>query len=453
MSSAPSANLGTLNVEPIFSASSTLPSIIFEWVALIPLVIYLSTYRHSYKLVGRSALGCSLGVTLFPKLGILSSIADLLEQGSEYLDRACSMSELRKDVWDANFGGRFPCANGAASEIITSSIMQHASKTITMPGTRSADTLRILPHRKRAEVAVSNSDELPQFRRYQTLHILHCSHHRSAPALSHRVFKFFTHQVSQIAIIFVLLGGFVVSCLFGLYGTGAAVLSSALFHLCRQFIHINRPDTYLLNNEVDHSSGCMLAGIHSNASTWYLYTGDRGIIDSLLNKPMILSITTSRYVNTKYLASFLRLLALLQLVSMTFVAAQKGWDGIGMLVLVILAWLSDIVVYGENQLTKRWLFSAGIEIKTKRFQFSGRATMIGAIQIFKKNPVEGWMDEILAPSDRRKLWLERLQSNDSTPETKIREASLSISDQEWVERNLVFARQAAEILLGEFPTV
>jgi hypothetical protein len=79
--------------------------------------------------------------------------------------------------------------------------------------------------------------------------------------------------------------------------------------------------------------------------------------------------------------------------------------------------------------------------------------MIGAIQIFKKNPVEGWMDEILAPSDRRKLWLERLQSNDSTPETKIREASLSISDQEWVERNLVFARQAAEILLDEFPTV
>ncbi|KAH8588780.1 hypothetical protein B0O99DRAFT_554557 [Bisporella sp. PMI_857] len=452
MSSASNENLGTSNVEPFFSVSSA-PPIIFEWVALLPLVIYLSTYRHSYKLVGKAALGCSLGVTLFPKLGILGSIADLLEQGSEYLDRACSMSELRKEVWDANFGGRFPCANGAASEIVTSSVLRSGAKIITMPRTCPPEAPHIPPHQNRAEVSVSKSDKVPQFHRYQTLHVLRCTHQRSAPTLSYRVFQLFTHGISQVAIFFVLLGGSVVSCLFGLYGTGAAVLSSALFHLCRQLIHIDRPDAYLLNNEIDYSSGCMLAGIHPNASTWYLYIGDRGIIDSLLNKPMILSISTSRNIGIKYLASFLRLLALLQLVSMTFVAAQKGWDGIGMLILIILAWASDLVVYGENQLTERWLFSGGIKIEAKSFQFSGRAIMIGAIQAFKKNPVERWMDEILAPSARREVWLERLQNTDTKPVSNIRKACLSTSDHEWVERNLVLARRAAEILQREFPTL
>jgi hypothetical protein len=196
----------------------------------------------------------------------------------------------------------------------------------------------------------------------------------------------------------------------------------------------------------------MLVGIHQNASTWYLYIGDRGIIDSLLNKPMIQSITTvSGDMGTKYLASFLRLLGLLQLLSMTFVAAQRGWDGVGMLVLIITAWLSDLVIYGDNQLTKRWLLSGGTNIKTKSFQFSGRSIMIGAIQVFKKNPVQTWMDEILAPSDRRTVWLRRLKVGDTAPQSKALEASLSAFDQEWVERNRTLCLQAAEVLQREFP--
>jgi len=401
-----------------------------------------------------------VGVTLFPKLGILSSIADFLEEGSDYLDRACSMSELRKEVWDANFGSKFPCANGAASEIITSSVLRHAAGTITMPGTHAPNSLRPCNKAINSDAPAQQTGPAslqakaqPQFHRYQTLHVLHCSQKPVRPALSHRIFHCFCHKVAQVSIFLVLLGGSAISCLFGLYGTGAAVLTSALFHLSRQFIRVIRPDTYLLNNEGDHTAGCMLAGIHQNASTWYLYVGDRGVIDSLLNKSMIQSITTVfGNTGTIYLASFLRLLGFMQLLSVTFVAAQRGWDGVGILVLIIIAWVSDLIVYGDNQLTTRWLSSGGISIKTKSFQFSGRAIMIGAIQVFKKNPVERWMDEILAPSDRRKVWLDRLKVRAGTPQSKALEASLSTFDQEWVERNLVLTLQAAEILRREFPT-
>jgi hypothetical protein len=34
----------------------------------------------------------------------------------------------------------------------------------------------------------------------------------------------------------------------------------------------------------------MLVAIHENASTWYLYSGSRAVVDTLLNKPTIHSI-------------------------------------------------------------------------------------------------------------------------------------------------------------------
>jgi hypothetical protein len=455
MSNSTPPNLGTLGVSPYLSVSSA-PQIIFEWAALIPLVIYLSTYRHSYKLVGKTALGCSLGVTLFPKLGILSSIADLLEQGSEYLDRACSVSELRKEIWDANFGGQFPCANGAVSEMITSTVIRDEKGVIEMPGilsptlsmpsllSKNVTGLKPLP---------SAQANTPQFQRRQTLHILHFAHRHSGPLLRQRLFRLFSHKIAQFLILLLLFGGSVISCLFGLYGTGAAVLISALFHLCRQCIRVNRPATYLLNNELDDNAGCMLAGIHQNASIWYLYIGDRGIIDSLLNKPMIEFVTTVfGALGNKYIAIFLRILAVLQLLSMTFVAAQRGWDGISMLVLIITAWLSDLLVYGDNYLAKSWISSESIGITAKSFRFTGRAIMLGAIQAFKRSSVESWMDDILAPSDRRTVWLHKLNGVEGIPNDSALEALLTAFDREWVERNFDLTQQAVKIMRREFPT-
>jgi hypothetical protein len=379
----------------------------------------------------------------------LRSIADLLEKGPEYLDGACSLGELRKEVWDTNYGGKFPSANGAATEMITSSVMKRAPGIIRMPDNFSAPKPPGISLRNGA--ANFETEPQSQFRRYQTLHVLHCKYQSSTPAPRDRILHIFHNKAAQISMCVILLGASATSGLFGLFGTSAAILSSALFQLCRQFILINRPSTYLLNNEASHNTACMLVGIHQNASTWHLYIGERGIVDSLLNKPMIMSVTTVfGDMGNKYFAVFLRLLALLQLLSMTFVAAQGGWDGIGMLMLIIVAWLLDLIVYGDNQLARSWLSSESVNIKTRSFQFSGRAIMIGAIQAFKENPVQAWVDEILAPSDRRNVWLDKLKAKDGPLVTKF-ETYISTFDQEWVERNLTCTEGAVEIMRREFP--
>jgi hypothetical protein len=89
---------GTIGLAPLLFSFSSAPDIIFEWAALIPLVIYLATYHYSYQLVGKTALAGIINVGLFPKLGVLDGIADLLKEGADFLDRACSISELRRDV-------------------------------------------------------------------------------------------------------------------------------------------------------------------------------------------------------------------------------------------------------------------------------------------------------------------------------------------------------------------
>jgi hypothetical protein len=90
-------------------------------------------------------------------------------------------------------------------------------------------------------------------------------------------------------------------------------------------------------------------------------------------------------------------------------------------------------------------------MKIKSFQFSGRAILISTIKVFKKNSVERWMDEILAPSDRRVIWLARLKAEDSSPGIHALDSSLSTFDKEWVELNLDLTLQAVKILRREFP--
>jgi hypothetical protein len=77
--------------------------------------------------------------------------------------------------------------------------------------------------------------------------------------------------------------------------------------------------------------------------------------------------------------------------------------------------------------------------------------LIGAIQAFKENPVERWMDEILAPSERRAAWLARLNADDGTPGPNVLDSSLSTFDKEWMEMNVDLTLQAVKILRREFP--
>ncbi|KAK0714404.1 hypothetical protein B0T21DRAFT_387114 [Apiosordaria backusii] len=352
-------------------------------------------------------------VGLFPRLGVQGTLADLLQHGADFLDRASSVSELRQTVWG---GSIFPCANGAASNILATYALRH------------------IPLEQ-----ISDKKETPKmdFRRSQTLHVLHCT----GPAASSpsRVFPYYIPFILEVLTLLCILGVCTVMVLFGLYGTAAALFICVLFFASKQLTRVDRPAGYLRNNEGD-APGCMLVALHENASTWYLYIGSRAVIDSLLNKTMIESIT-SRLGENALLAHFWRILAAGQLVAMTYVAAQKGWDGVALLALVVVAWVFDWVVYSDDKLAETWLRHERVDIKARSFQFSGRTSMLGAIQVLSKSSVTSWMDGILAPSPRRDSLLSEL----GIPQPEL-EKALSTRDREWVDLHKSLVWRAVETI-------
>ena len=210
-----------------------------------------------------------------------------------------------------------------------------------------------------------------------------------------------------------------------------------------QFLKMQRPPRFLENNETH--SACMLLSSHKNSSTWYLYIGDRGIVDALLNKPMF-SIPPFG----KYLAQWFRTAHVIQLLAMTFVAAQKGWDGLALVILLLLAdamhWR-----YRKTQLAQRWLRTEDICVKARSFEFTGRTAMLGAIHKMSGTKVATWMDEIMPPVSRRQAWLNRLSkdpNSNSSPDPDFE--ALSRFDQDWVLLNSELATQAASVLQTGF---
>ncbi|KAL7896208.1 hypothetical protein HDV63DRAFT_170472 [Trichoderma sp. SZMC 28014] len=448
----------------VFHLTASQLQIIFEWAGLLPLVIYLAASGVSHRLVGQTALAGSIAISLFPRLGVLDNIAAFLREGADFLDRASSVSELRRTVWDANWGSIFPCANGAASNILT----KHAIRTardIKIPDnlaelTEMYERERNLDIDKEESVSFTkiNSDSdlenetktaprSPIFRRYQTLYILDCtidSDRKRAKKIGR--FDIWLSRLAEALLLSSLLGTCTIALLFGLYGTAAAILISVIFRLARRSIQVVTPPGYLENNEPNQTDGCMLAAIHENASTWYLYRGSRAVVDGLLNKPMILDIT-ARHNKTTTLT--LRILAVLQLITMTYVAAQKGWDGVGLLALITVAWTLDYLMYNDDRLASSWLRGECVEIKAWKCQFSGRTAMLGAIQLLKASAVSSWMDQILAPSSRRETWLEKLSSEQlefSSEKPKESLTEKEINDQKWVRDNWLLTRAAIQAI-------
>lgn len=213
--------------------------------------------------------------------------------------------------------------------------------------------------------------------------------------------------------------------------------------MVNHFVPVNRPSGYLQNTE-NYNKTCMLAASHENASTWYLYRGDRIIIDWLLNKTMITLgvVEGSRGFYLYFLCSHS-----LQLLAMTYVAAQKGWDGLFLLLCMVLSSLTSSSASSELGYFSRsgaaiWLDRNNIHVCSTTFRLAGRTQMLGAIQLIndmdqaKTNSVPGlgqfgtpittpegsckvksddhdahvkWMDTILAVSPRREAWLQHLR--------------------------------------------
>ncbi|OBT57607.1 hypothetical protein VE04_01449 [Pseudogymnoascus sp. 24MN13] len=426
---------GTTGLEP-FLPIVPAPSIAFEWAALIPLVIYLASYKSSHTLVGKTSLTGRLCIGLFPKLGVLGNVASLLKEGSDYLDRACSISELRKDVWDANFGSKFPCANGAASDLITCYVTR-GNMPISVESTIPSSGPTFEPTNPTAQ-------QQPQFRRYQTLHLIQLSRGASPLTLVDKVRNFQLSLAFQLLLIFCLLGCAIITALFGLIGTTAAIVTSVCIQLCCQVTQIQRPSRFLGGNEPGQA--CMLTALHNNATTWCLFAGDRGIVDGILNKSMIYSVNC-RFGerSTRVLSYIFAILGFLQLLLMTYVASQKGWDGIGLLALVTVCWAWEHVVQSDNSVVKEWVTTSDIDVKVTTFEFSGRTAMLGSIQVWKKTFVETWMDDILEPTPRREVWLSYLAGTNDSRATVDIEKTLNDRDKRWVKGNVSRTREALKI--------
>ncbi|KAF3074774.1 hypothetical protein CFAM422_003051 [Trichoderma lentiforme] len=463
LSAAAPASYGTNGADPpVLPVAASQLQIIFEWVGLLPLAIYLSGNGLSHWLVGQTSLAGCIGVSLFPRLGILESLATFLREGADFLDRASSVSELRHTVWDANWGSVFPCANGAASDILTRYAIPKA-RDIEIP----TDLAALIAANERVRNPEEGKDNAvtaetrnnpkgqtnenvggPHFSRYQTLYILDCTID-AGKRKTDSPFVTWLFFLVEVLFILSLLGACVSTILLGLYGTAAAILISIAFRMARHSIKVIRPPRYLESNEASHADAYMLTAIHENASTWYLYRGSRAVVDGLVNKPMILDITARPKTA---LALALRGLALLQLLTMTYVAAQKGWDGVGLLVLIAVAWTLDYALYRDDKLAATWLRREGVSIKAWKYQFSGRTPMLGAIQLLKSNTISSWMDQMLAPSERREAWLkmlqlEMLQSDCPDFETLDSKHTLTgENDQSWVRNNWLLTRAAVKAI-------
>jgi hypothetical protein len=445
MSNASPKDPGTIGISSRLSVSNA-PSILFQWTSLIPLVIYLASSSYAHKLVGRAALGGRVITALFPELGVIGSIVNLLDQQFDYLDRACSISEYRREVWDVNWGSTFPCANGSVFEILTKKILGSTGQAIKTTADHLGRKGSSMPFGFGSKPSPSQKE--PEFRRHQFLHVIQL---RRDPKRAKCGLPASPPVVLDIIHAVCLLAGGAVTILYGLYGTMSAIIISLSFLLARLCIKIQVPFEYLGDTEGGRIPGCMLVSTHENSSTWYLFMGERGIIDGLLNKNMIYCVE-SRFGNfgAGYLKRLLRLLGFAQLLAMTYVAAQQGWDGIALLIFVFVAWASEKLFYGDDMLAERWMNRHRIAYEARTFDFPGRTPMLGAIQIFKETPVYIWMDRILVPSERRDLWIKKLNGQFNEKTDAALEQKLDPVDQRWLKTNYAWSHEAANIMKREF---
>lgn len=482
MNSPKAANLGATGTTGYFPAPP-LPNVLAEWAALIPLVVHLASSEDDYHLVGRAALTGGLATGIFPPLGHLDGIARLLHGGLDFLDRASTKAAENATVWDVAWTGRFPSANGAARSMFSEFALRRVSKVIKVADWTSE---KVQPPRSsspqdkcsdRSKIYVTNTkqDSLdcdgpaisedkeqlkacqlsrptvsPSFRRYQTLHVIHVSHEEGEDNKASWVSKICPPIIVEVVFLTTLLALAVVLSLFGTYGTCAILASTIVSRSVCRFLPVERPTGYLKNNE--SYEACMLTAIHENASTWYLYTGDRAVIDWLLNKTMI-TIGSS-----EHLRMYFRLAHGFQLLAMTYVAAQRGWDGVCLFVLMFITWLFQHLL-GQHRVVKQWCQTSQIHVVAQSFELTGRLSMLGAVQLIhdrqntsvingvRRRDVE-WMNGILAPSQRRQVWTDSLLRAVATDESQPNpvDCQLSASDQTWVENNTRWALHAADCI-------
>ncbi|OTA66079.1 hypothetical protein K449DRAFT_420732 [Hypoxylon sp. EC38] len=431
-------NFGSIGVSLGLINPPYLPTIVTEWAALIPLIIHLASYQDDYITTGNISLLGRIPTSLFPALGTFSNIARFLEEGPGYLDYASTKGGLGQKAWDVNWGSTFPVANGAASASIISFLLKKRRPAIMnihawIPKSNLSATSSQSTHiRKQREDTYR-----PQILNIYNFRRVDKRRQRQSP-LRHVLNQSEELRLFRALLVIGLLGLTVFFILFAAFGTAAVVLIRLLSEVCIHSIEIKRPLGYLDNSETQDAF--MLVAAHENAMEWHLYTGDRGLVDTLLNKPMIMLPEGRR---TYVTATLFQCAHIGQLMAMTFVAAQKGWDGVCLIILLIahygLTWL-----FNRKALARNWMEREYAEAEVGRFEFSGRYGIIGTIQLLSGTKVNNWMDDILAPHPRRNFWLESLM----LPEGKTLQypAGFNEHDKKKIERDVATARKAVMVI-------
>jgi hypothetical protein len=134
----------------------------------------------------------------------------------------------------------------------------------------------------------------------------------------------------------------------------------------------------------------------------------------------------------RLLAAVFEVAHLVQLLGMTFVAAQKGWDGV---VLIVLLLASRVFRwrYSSDRLARLWLDKEGVTVSARSYNFTGRTMMLGAVLKLSGSRITSWMDSIVTPHARREAWLSYLL-----------EGHVPRSDQ-WSEHDLTSIQLSAEL--------
>lgn len=131
---------------------------------------------------------------------------------------------------------------------------------------------------------------------------------------------------------------------------------------------------------------------------------------------------------------------------MTFVAAQKGVDGISLVVLLLVSHAFHYL-FGGHRLARQWLEAEHVSIDAHTFRFSGRTPMIGAIHMISEARDAAWMDTLLAPCPRIKVWLDEMKcAADVKGQVDLDMKVLSSSDRAWVLLNAQLAIEAGRLI-------
>ncbi|KAL4891364.1 hypothetical protein BDV59DRAFT_68321 [Aspergillus ambiguus] len=423
-----------------------IPDIVAEWASLVPLTVYLSNMRTAYDLAGEVSLRANLSLSIVPKLWELGSIAKLLRERETFLDTASAAGDPLR-VYDVQWGSVFPCYNSAAAVSVAANAMHHADDTPEITQKDLNDW--VIEHEAELEQqfppdAFSKSRELPTIRsevycgdgvrdlvdrkrlfgRAQQLNIIFVSLRGKRARTSGMLQRPWTHRLQLTAQLLLVIGTGAVLLSLGCIGTGVLLLIGSISHFCSQYVEVRRSPLYLRNREVHE--GCMLVAAHENATIWTLYLGDRGMIDSLLNKPMVEISKASPLI-----LNWFRFAEILQVFAMTYVAGQKGWDAMCLLIIIILWSLTRF--NSRNKHAAAWLQEEGLDTTAFRCEFPGRSELLGAVQLLSTEKRTLWMDGILAPVQRRDIWLQMVGAVDSDSKS-LRESfdSLGAHDRNWV---------------------